>query len=158
MEKINRWLKKQEGVVFLKQVGESNYYKTCSNTKIRVSSHTGVPEPNCLRIIKAFRSENFIVVYGNKPVIFDSWAKLRTYLKNFLLIDAMRVLNVKTATYTTPVPAGLNTHNSSELAKLDSIVGQIHPSYYIGLLNMAKTMYNSAKSKQYRKQQIPTEV
>lgn len=88
INKIKRYLLKTLHITeFKENTSGSTYYKVDS-VLIRVSDHfaTSICDPETLNIV--VNSNDFVVIYGNRPISINNYTELKNFLKYFILMGS----------------------------------------------------------------------
>lgn len=165
IDKIKRFLLKQNGVDFVKKSEQSNsLYFTIGEETIRVSDHipTSQCRPEQLHVIVPINSESFIILINNRIAVIPNYSKLREYLKFYILtVGIMRrtVYSVKTEIVKKEVLVEKevlvpNPINNPELTSQESRVvdsfRRLCPEHKSQALTQLHTLEVSKKSKKYQ--------
>lgn len=105
INKIKKYLLKTLHVTEFKENSSGSTYYKVENVKIRVSDHfaTSMCLPNTLNIV--VNNDNFVVVYGNKPIAVNNYTELKNFLKYFTLMGSSMKSFIPKATKKKPKKA-----------------------------------------------------
>lgn len=88
LARICRYLSHLDGVEAAQTNQSGSHYFNAQGVKIRVSDHLGCTfnPTTTLNIMVDIKTQSFCVFYGNRIVPITSYAKLREFLRNFVMV------------------------------------------------------------------------
>ena len=169
LNKIKRFLLRQEGVKFLRKSDNSeSLYFQIGDKIIRVSDHipTSQCRPDELHVLPAANSESFIILVNNRVAIIPNYSKLKEYIKFYILtvgILGRTVYSVVTTERTVEVVKEVEKEVTipvyKEVEGLDDAEKRLItcyrglcPKHKQDLTKMSKELVNSKSSRKYRKE------
>lgn len=166
LNKIRKFLLRQNGVSFIKKSEKSNslYFNIGESAVIRVSDH--IPTRQCrpeeLHILTPVNSESFTILVNNRIAVIPNYNELKKYVKFYILTvgsmqriicsvvkETVKVEKVVKKEVVIPVYEKTEGLSPDEEKLLDTY-RRVCPNHKERLQIFSKEMFNSKASKKYR--------
>lgn len=133
IDNIIRYLSHLDGVEATHTHESGSYYFKAPSVKIRVSNHlsTSCNPTTTLNIMCDETTDSFCVLYGNRIVPIRTYAKLREFLRNFVMVcDVLAPLaDIRQKVKVVEKPVGKPSNNDPDWV----YVGDLKPQHREGI-------------------------